>query len=525
MENTQGKDIPNKIIDILYKSGGSGSYRELPPESAKDIALYEVIEFMTGVEEEQKVLKDIMTKIPTDPSDMIYRQEILKDLMNNETLFDSVKDSIDAIKILQFYNTGAKRIRDKDNSLSGLLEELRELKVYVEVIEKLSNALSENDIKSEGLLALRESLKEITEDEKFKAVKPDIEKIHSDLQGAMGAIVGVTLTADMDIENVTAIEFVDYKPRSSYTIMDYNVTTLVSNPFKKYKYQDPLLTAMTPHLKKHLWKHFGEVKHLIRKHSKYDTRLLINLYSGLVFYVNAAKLGKKLEEKNYVTVFPDIAQGKELEIKGLYNIRLAIKGQEDIVKNDFVFADDERMFILTGPNRGGKTILEQALGLISVMASLGMPVTADSFTGMPFQNILTHFPIDENLTINYGRLGEEAVRIKEIVKNADSNTLMLFNETFSTTSAADALYLCKDLLHILKDKGACVIFNTHIHELAACIPEMNAWEGKSRIVSIVMEIKDNRNTFKIKRSEPDTSSYAKNIAEKYGITYEQMKGI
>ena len=121
MENTQGKDIPNKIIDILYKSGGSGSYRELPPESAKDIALYEVIEFMTGVEEEQKVLKDIMTKIPTDPSDMIYRQEILKDLMNNETLFDSVKDSIDAIKILQFYNTGAKRIRDKDNSLSGLL--------------------------------------------------------------------------------------------------------------------------------------------------------------------------------------------------------------------------------------------------------------------------------------------------------------------------------------------------------------------------------------------------------------------
>ena len=52
---------------------------------------------------------------------------------------------------------------------------------------------------------------------------------------------------------------------------------------------------------------------------------------------------------------------------------------------------------------------------------------------------------------------------------------------------------------------------------------MNEWEGDSRIVSIVMEIKDNQNTFKIKRSDPDTSSYAKNIAEKYGITYDQMK--
>ena len=53
---------------------------------------------------------------------------------------------------------------------------------------------------------------------------------------------------------------------------------------------------------------------------------------------------------------------------------------------------------------------------------------------------------------------------------------------------------------------------------------MNSWEGSSKIVSIVMEIKDDKNTFKVKRSAPDTSSYARNIAEKYGITYEQMKG-
>ena len=52
---------------------------------------------------------------------------------------------------------------------------------------------------------------------------------------------------------------------------------------------------------------------------------------------------------------------------------------------------------------------------------------------------------------------------------------------------------------------------------------MNGWEGDSRIISVVMEIRDNVNTFKLKRSAPDTSSYARNIAEKYGITYEQLK--
>ena len=75
----------------------------------------------------------------------------------------------------------------------------------------------------------------------------------------------------------------------------------------------------------------------------------------------------------------------------------------------------------------------------------------------------------------------------------------------------------------MKEKGSYVIFNTHLHELASSISDAKDWEGESDIISVVMEIKDNKNTFKVKRSAPDTSSYARNIAEKYGITYEQMK--
>ena len=156
------------------------------------------------------------------------------------------------------------------------------------------------------------------------------------------------------------------------------------------------------------------------------------------------------------------------------------------------------------------------------MASVGCFVTASECKGQPFSNILTHFPIDENLTINYGRLGEEAVRIKEIVKEADNRTLILFNETYSTTSAEYGLYLSKDLLRVLKEKGTAVIFNTHIHEVARSIDEMNKWKGDSEFVSLIMEIVNNENTFKVKRSEPDSCSYAMNIARKYGITYEQM---
>ena len=51
---------------------------------------------------------------------------------------------------------------------------------------------------------------------------------------------------------------------------------------------------------------------------------------------------------------------------------------------------------------------------------------------------------------------------------------------------------------------------------------MNGWEGESDVVSIVMEIENNVNTFRLKRSEPELKSYARNIAQKYEITYEQM---
>ena len=51
---------------------------------------------------------------------------------------------------------------------------------------------------------------------------------------------------------------------------------------------------------------------------------------------------------------------------------------------------------------------------------------------------------------------------------------------------------------------------------------MNEWEGDSDVISIVIEIKYNVNTFRLKRSKPELNSYAKNIALKYEITYEQM---
>ncbi len=522
-------------MDILFAENSKRDVIKLKEETIKDLALQEVIDNISGNESEKMIIKDIFTKIPTDLEDIRYRQEILKDFLESESLTDEMTDALALIKVLKEYGGIRTNTMQNDNSLYVLLEKLRELSVYVQVTEEIVKCLKSNKTESVGLRKICEQLDKVVSDEKFAQAKHDINQMYEHLSNVRGAMVGVNFTPDLNVEQVSVVEFVPYRIRSKYKFAEFaaSVSNVVnagaaSNsigaPPVNTRVVDPLLVTMTPQIEKHLKRHFGKVKHIMTKYIKLDGTFLTEIHEGLTFYVAMAKFGRRLRSEGCEICMPKLTQQYgSFDIKNLYNVRLFFAREKNIVKNDFSFTPKENLYILTGPNRGGKTIIEQALGIISVMASIGSFVTASACVGRPFSNILTHFPIDENLTINYGRLGEEAVRIKEIVKEADSRTLILFNETYSTTSSADGCYLSMDLLRILKELGSSVIFNTHIHELAMSIDEMNRWDGESDFVSIVMEIQNNINTFRVKRSEPELKSYARNIAEKYEITYEQMK--
>ncbi|MBR4085010.1 MAG: hypothetical protein IKK33_12095 [Lachnospiraceae bacterium] len=521
-------------MDILFVENSTKSVVELNLETVKDLALEEIVDFVARGESEKKIIRGIFTKIPSDLEDIRYRQEILKDFMENEVLVEELTEVLQQIKALKEYADMKTAMMNQEQSLYVLLEKLRELSVYVNVVENMVNCLKKHRIEAKGLKNVLKQMEDIVNDESFSQAKQDIQIMLEELSNVRGAMVAVNFTPDLNIEQVTAIEFVPHRLRSKYKLAEFaasmhNVintsaaTGSHGGAMVTTRVIDPLLATMTPHIEKHLKKHFTKIRQIMTKYVKMDGVSITEMYEGFTFYLAMARFGQRLRNYGCDICIPELTQGTgNFEIKDLYNVRLFFAGEKNIVKNDFTFTPKENLYILTGPNRGGKTVIEQALGIISVMASIGSFVTASCCTGSPFTNVLTHFPIDENLTINYGRLGEEAVRIRDLVAKADNRTLILFNETYSTTSATDGLYLSMDLLRVLKELGTAVIFNTHIHELAMSINEMNGWDGESDIVSIVMEIKDDMNTFRLKRCEPELKSYAKNIALKYEITYEQM---
>jgi DNA mismatch repair protein MutS len=201
-----------------------------------------------------------------------------------------------------------------------------------------------------------------------------------------------------------------------------------------------------------------------------------------------------------------------------------------MVLNDVWFGDAGRIFVLTGPNQGGKTTYTQAAGLLHVLAQAGLYVPGESARLSPVDNVYTHFPAEERPDTDAGRLGEEAKRLSEIFAKATRHSLVLLNESLASTSPGEGLYLARDIVRILRVLGARAIYATHLHELAVDCDELNAeTPGDSTIISLVSLAEpggtngDIQQTYRILPGPPQGRSYAREIAARYGISYEQLE--
>ena len=187
------------------------------------------------------------------------------------------------------------------------------------------------------------------------------------------------------------------------------------------------------------------------------------------------------------------------------------------------------MWVLTGPNRGGKTTYVRAVGLAYLLFQAGLYVPAARARMSPVDRICTHFPGQEGATPGRGRLDEEAQRLAEIFREATACSLVLLNEVLSGTSTVEGLALARDAVRGLHLLGARAIYVTHLHDLGSYAEEINATtEGTGTVGSLVAEATESpgtdghRRTFRIRPGAPRGISYASEIARQHGISYPQL---
>ena len=152
----------------------------------------------------------------------------------------------------------------------------------------------------------------------------------------------------------------------------------------------------------------------------------------------------------------------------------------------------------------------------------GIYIPGDEFEFAPVDCVFTHFPADEDKTLDLGRLGEECKRFKEIFDGAGDGSLILLNETFSTTSFEEGYYIARDSVRAILTKGTRTIYNTHMHKLGFDVDEMNEGRTEGKVYSLIVHNEGSQRSYKIEIAPPAGRSYASDIAEKYGVTYDML---
>lgn len=558
-----------KKLSLLFPDRDDKKYKRLSETTVHDLGMDSIIDSLTDKKTEQVYIYNVMRLETADPDIVQYRCDVFDDIFHNKKMRDNIVDIMSRINFLKEYGSYTHD-RDHDAGAFDLLHRLQEIGDYIESIEAIYKCLTDADIHSKGLLDLKKYVTDLFEDNGFEGMKKDVAALRADTSDLKSITVGINLNEAFEAQSIGVIslnnkpftksgiisnwvdkmstkdqihdrtdwdgsyhfEQFDAKPEGLSDNTTKALTAMV-NPFayaslacvpendNSTRSVTNYMNQVTNHMLHRTIKHLKDV---LNKYSMLTITDITDLMPEFIYYIRWAEYIEKLSQKGYSFARPQCSN-EAMSAEGIYNIKLAALENHDaghIITNDIDFSDGHRIYILTGANRGGKTTITQAVGQLFFMAEGGIYVPASQFYFTPVDAIYTHFPADEDKTMELGRLGEECQRFREIYKDSTKNSLLLLNETFSTTSFEEGYYIARDAVRAMLLKGCRVIYNTHMHKLAEDIDEMNQESKKYQAASLVVKSDGGNRSYKVEVAPPAGMSYAKDIAEKYGVTYEML---
>ncbi|MDR7434247.1 MAG: DNA mismatch repair protein MutS [Armatimonadota bacterium] len=485
-----------------------------PPPYFPDLFLHQVVNAITAGREEYDLNSFFYTPL-TDVSAVLYRQEVMKDIEDLE-VYAQLTAFASAMRTVRENLAHAQKTYYERQQERWFLDAVS---TYCDAVLGLTQGLSNTRLRSTGLVAFRNFLLHYTASAQFLRLREEALQLRHLLSSIRYAVrihgLRVEVRAYAGEEDYSAEITRTFARFRQADVPGYNFLFKDSPEMNHVEAQilDGVAT-LYPEV-------FSRLAAFRQVHRAFVDPTIAVFDREAQFYLGYLDYIAPLKQAGLPFCYPHITEASSrIYARQCFDLVLATKLLREgslPVCNDFALDGPERMLVVTGPNQGGKTTFARSIGQLHHLAALGCPVPGTEAQLYLPDRIFTHFEQGEHPEGVVGKLEDDLLRIREILADATSRSLLIINEIFSSTSLHDALFLSKRIVSAILDLGAPCVWVTFLDELASL---------NEKTVSMVATVDPHNpevRTFRIERRPADGLAYAMTLARKHRLTYEMIR--
>ncbi len=485
-----------------------------PPIFFADLNLDQIIDTITAGRQEYNLKPFFYTPLK-DINAIKYRNKIFHDLDNN-ILFENIKSFTKKMRTIREHLVQSEKMYYKYQKESWFLDAME---IYCDSVNSLLNSLLNIDLESHGFLSFRKYLTDYIASDRFTLLSEEVKILKADLSKVKYCLLikGNSIKVDKYKSEI------DYSRDVEKTFDRFKQAVAKDYKVKFYELSDmnhvegkilDLVAKLYPEIFLHL-------DNFCAANNNYLDKTIGIFDREVQFYIAYLEFISIIKQSGLKFCYPIVSDvSKEIYNYEGFDLALAHKlatEEKQVICNDFYLKDKERIFVVTGPNQGGKTTFARAFGQMHYLAGCGCPVQGKKAKLFIYDRFFTHFEKEENVKNLRGKLEDDLIRIYDIIKNISPNSLVIMNEIFTSTTLKDAIFLSKKVMEKMIEMDLLCVWVTFIDEMAFFGDKVVS------LISTVTPENSTLRTYKILRRPADGLAYALSIAEKHQLTYEQLK--
>jgi DNA mismatch repair protein MutS len=484
------------------------------PDYFADLHLDDVVASVTGGRDAYD-LKPFFYRRLADPRAILYRHEVFRDL-----------EDADVLKIVRTFARDMLAVRERLGSASKAHYRYEQERWFLDAaadyrdaITRLGRELESASIRSRGFLAFRDFLAGYVAAGEFTDLAADTERVTGELASVRyrlridGADVVVGRLQDEPDYGAEVLESFEKFRQGAGKSYEFDV--------RRWPEMNHVEDAIVERVALLFPEVFASLDGFCQRHRAFLDPTIKRFDREIQFYVAYLEHIDRLRPSGLAFCYPEVIErSKEIRGRDVFDLALAgllVRERKPIVTNDLVLNDPERIIVVSGPNQGGKTTFARMIGQLHHLAAIGVLVPGSEARLHVVDRIFTHFERVEEVEDLASKLEDDLRRIRKILEDATAASLLIMNESFSSTTVDDQLVINKAVLRAIIERGLLCVLVTFLDELSSLD------KATVSMVSTVDPEEPARRTFKVVRRPADGLAYAMAIAEKHRVTYQRVK--